>query len=115
MNGIHDVGGRHGFGRIVREADEPPFNEPWEGRMHGIAVTCQVTGVNTTPEQRTTIENMSPGLYLDTSYYEKWLFAYEKLLNDKGVVTTEELNRRVQEQAAERKAAQTPRPSHTTD
>ena len=56
--------------------------------MHGIAVTCQVTGVNSTPEQRTTIENMSPALYLSTTYYEKWLYAYETLLNQKGVVTT---------------------------
>ncbi|MEZ0213197.1 MAG: nitrile hydratase subunit beta [Xanthobacteraceae bacterium] len=100
MNGLHDTGGKHGYGAVLTEANEPPFHAPWEGRMHGIAVTCQVSGVNTTPEQRTTIENMPPNLYLDMSYYEKWLFCYEKLLNDKGIVTTAELEQRIAEQAA---------------
>lgn len=99
MKGIHDVGGRQGFGPVVFEENEPPFHAPWEGRMHGIAVTCQVSGVNSTPEQRATIENMPPALYLETSYYEKWLYAYEKLLNDKGIVTTAEIDARVASQS----------------
>ena len=50
MDSIHDVGGKHGLGPVIAEPDEPPFHAPWEGRMHGIAVACQVHGVNTTPE-----------------------------------------------------------------
>ena len=100
MDSIHDVGGKHGLGPIVPEANEPPFHAPWEGRMHGIAVTCQVSGVNTTPEQRATIENMPHWLYLATSYYEKWLWCYEKILAQKGIVTTAEIDRRVAEQKA---------------
>jgi len=106
MDSIHDVGGRHGLGPIVPEANEPPFHAPWEGRMHGIAVTCQVSGVNATPEQRATIEKMPYWLYLVTSYYEKWLYAYERILAAKGIVTTEEIDRRVAKQAA------TPMPAH---
>ena len=102
MNGIHDVGGMHGLGTIVPEPNEPAFHAPWEGRMHGIAVTCQISGVNATPEQRATIERMPPKLYLETSYYEKWLYAYEKILAAKGIITTEDIDRRVAEQAAER-------------
>ena len=63
--------------------------------MHGIAIACQVHGVNTTPEQRSTIENMPHWLYLTTSYYEKWLYCYEKILEAKGVVTAAEIERRV--------------------
>jgi nitrile hydratase len=74
-----------------------------------------VTGVNSTPEQRTTIENMSPALYLSTSYYEKWLYAYEKLLNEKGVVTTAELERRVKEQADEKIVAHPQEPANPSD
>ncbi|HLB07537.1 MAG TPA: nitrile hydratase subunit beta, partial [Alphaproteobacteria bacterium] len=33
MNGVHDMGGMHGFGPIEPESDEPPFHEPWEARM----------------------------------------------------------------------------------
>ena len=84
MNSIHDVGGKQGLGTIVPEMKEPPFHAPWEGRMHGIAVACQIAGVNTTPEQRATIENMPHWLYLVTSYYEKWLYCYEKIWKRRG-------------------------------
>ena len=30
MNGIHDMGGMHGFGRVKREENEPVFHEDWE-------------------------------------------------------------------------------------
>ena len=98
MQSIHDVGGKQGLGTIVSEMDEPAFHAPWEGRMHGIAVACQIAGVNTTPEQRATIENMPHWLYLVTSYYEKWLYCYEKILEAKGVITSAEIDRRMAEQ-----------------
>lgn len=95
MDSIHDVGGKHGLGPVVAEKNEPSFHAPWEGRMHGIAVACQIHGINTTPEQRSTIENMPHWLYLTTSYYEKWLYCYEKILEAKGVVTSAEIDRRM--------------------
>ena len=36
MDGIHDMGGMHGFGAIAREADEPVFHADWEGRALGL-------------------------------------------------------------------------------
>ena len=33
MNGIHDMGGMHGFGPIEREENEPVFHHAWEGRV----------------------------------------------------------------------------------
>ena len=33
MDGIHDMGGMDGFGTVVAEPNEPPFHEPWEGRV----------------------------------------------------------------------------------
>ena len=38
MNGIHDLGGMHGIGRIVREKDEPVFHADWERRMFGLFI-----------------------------------------------------------------------------
>ena len=32
MNGVHDMGGMDGFGRIIAEANEPVFHEI--GRAH---------------------------------------------------------------------------------
>ena len=36
MDGIHDLGGKEGFGAVVREADEPVFHARWEGRVFGL-------------------------------------------------------------------------------
>src|SRR5581483_6226554 len=33
MDGIHDMGGMDGFGKIEVEQNEPPFHEKWEGRV----------------------------------------------------------------------------------
>lgn len=112
MNSIHDVGGRHGLGRVIAEQNEPPFHAPWEGRMHGIAVTCQVSGANFTAEQRSTIENMGHAAYLNTSYYEKWLYAYETILANKGIISKAEIDQRVAEQAAAPMVAHPAEPAH---
>ena len=42
MDGIHDMGGMHGFGPIIREENEPLFHYPWEGRgtCHNGSNTC---------------------------------------------------------------------------
>ena len=33
MNGVHDMGGMDGFGKVEPEPNEPPFHAPWEGRV----------------------------------------------------------------------------------
>jgi len=33
MNGVHDMGGMHGFGKVEPEPNEPCFHETWEGRV----------------------------------------------------------------------------------
>ena len=42
MNGVHDLGGMHGFGPIEREENEPLFHAEWEARVwgHGTASCC---------------------------------------------------------------------------
>jgi nitrile hydratase beta subunit/nitrile hydratase accessory protein len=97
MNGIHDIGGRHGLGPVIPEVNEPPFHAAWEGRMHGIAVACQVSGIDNSPEHRSAVEQLPYAMYLHDSYYENWVCAFEALLVRKGVVTSAELRRRASE------------------
>jgi nitrile hydratase subunit beta len=33
MNGVHDMGGMDGFGKVEPEPNEPVFHERWEGRV----------------------------------------------------------------------------------
>ena len=42
MNGIHDMGGMHGFGPVVVEPNEPVFHAPWQ-RQTGITLDPSYT------------------------------------------------------------------------
>ena len=92
MDGIHDMGGMHGFGPIVHEENEPLFHHPWESRVLAISV---VTPVPIPGGSRNNIENMDPAHYLSSSYYEKWLYSRIKGLIDAGVLTPEEMETRM--------------------
>lgn len=95
MNGIHDLGGMQGFGRIEREENEPVFHSRWESRVLGMMREGLRLGLYNLDEFRWALERMDPGRYLAASYYEKWLSAIERLHVEKGVITREELNDRV--------------------
>src|SRR5262249_38986184 len=92
MNGIHDMGGMHGFGPVVREKNEPVFHHEWEGRVYAMQ---RVTRVPIPGGSRNNIEQMDPLAYLTSSYYEKWLHSRIKGLIDAGALTEEELEARV--------------------
>lgn len=91
MNGVHDLGGLDGMGPIVVERDEPVFHAEWERRVFGMFLPIFATGSFNIDELRHAIERMGAPAYLNTSYYEHWLHAYETLLVEKGVLTAEEL------------------------
>lgn len=99
MNGIHDLGGMHGMGAIVREENEPVFHEDWERRMLALSRAMMAGGHYKLDEFRHGIERMDPAHYLRSSYYEHWLDGVERLLLEKGVITREELEARKSELA----------------
>jgi nitrile hydratase len=84
VNGIHDMGGMHGFGPVVVDPDEPVFHRRWEGRVRGIFQQTVGRHYNL-DEFRRVVELMEPAAYLEASYYERWLYAIETLLAEKGV------------------------------
>ena len=94
MDAVSDMGGMHGFGPVVGpegpEADEPPFHERWEGRVHGMVLAATVAGIGL-PYGRDFIERLPAAQYLSSSYYERWLSAFEERLVAAGLVTADEL------------------------
>lgn len=94
MDGVHDLGGRQGFGPIEREENEPVFHEPWEGRVRAMMQIGLRLGLYNIDEFRWSVERMDPASYLSASYYEKWLGAIERLYIEKDVIGREELERR---------------------
>jgi nitrile hydratase subunit beta len=96
MDGMHDLGGKQGFGRVRYTLDAPAFHAEWEVRansLYAFAVRC---GVFNMDEYRYAIERMEPRHYLSASYYERSLTGLATLCVEKGLVTLEELERRAE-------------------
>jgi nitrile hydratase len=90
VNGVHDMGGMHGFGPVIAGPDEPVFHARWEGTVRAMVERTWGQYYNL-DEFRRAMERMPAEAYLRASYYEKWLYALESILKEKGVVTTGEL------------------------
>ena len=90
MNGVHDLGGTHGFGTVIAEPDEPVFHTRWEGRVRAM-MGRTVGRFYNLDEFRHAIERMPPDEYLRASYYERWLHGVETLLVEKGIIAPDEL------------------------
>ncbi len=99
MNGIHDMGGMHGLGPIVREENEPVFHEEWEGHALALARAMMGGGHFNLDEFRHAMERIEPSRYLRSSYYERWLEGTSTLLLEKGVITQDELDARLSDLA----------------
>lgn len=91
MNGIHDMGGMHGFGRVRRDPDEPVFHATWEGRVLAMTRALSAMGAWNGDMARASRELLPPATYLSSSYYRKWALGLEQLLLDAAMVTREEL------------------------
>jgi nitrile hydratase beta subunit len=96
MDGIHDMGGRQGFGRVRYTRDAPAFHESWEVRANSLYALAVRRGIFNMDEYRHAIERMEPRHYLVASYYERSLTSLATLCVEKGVVSREELEQRAQ-------------------
>lgn len=99
MNGIHDMGGMHGFGPVEPEPDEPVFHHDWERRVFALSIAMRALRKYSVDEFRYAIETMGNAHYLDTSYYEHWLHGLETLAVRTGMVTREELDAKIRQKA----------------
>ena len=93
MNGVHDLGGMHGFARVSAEPEsaEPVFHAEWERRIFGLLLAAGALRKWNIDMVRFARERQDPVDYLRRSYYESWLAGLEKLLVETGLVTADEL------------------------
>jgi len=96
MDGMHDLGGRQGFGAVRYRPDARAFHEAWEVRVNSLYAFAVRRGIFNMDEYRHAIERMEPRHYLTASYYERSLTSLATLLVEKGILTREELERRAQ-------------------
>lgn len=90
MDGIHDMGGMQGFGRIGAPKTESPFEAPWHGKAFALALLS--TGVSGTNLHafRHAVERVPPADYL-ASYYGRWLLGAQNLLTDSGILSADQV------------------------
>src|ERR1700758_853095 len=91
MNGVHDMGGMDGFGKVEAEPNEPMFHTRWESRVLAMGPAMGAAGAFNIDMSRFYRESLPPDIYLAASYYQKWLLGLEDLLVDKGFVGESEL------------------------
>jgi nitrile hydratase len=91
MNGVHDMGGMDGFGKVEVEPNEPPFHHPWEGRVMAMSRAIGANGGINIDMQRFSRESLPPAVYLASSYYRKWFLALRQLLLDRKMIGIDEV------------------------
>jgi hypothetical protein len=69
--------------------------EPWERRVDALAVL--LGSRITVDERRKNIEALPPAQYDAMSYYERWVVSLAQALLQRGLITTEELGRKMED------------------
>ena len=89
MNGVHDMGGQHGLGAVIPEAEGSPFHAVWEARAHALVIASPTRGnIDAGRHQR---EKIPGAAYLAMTYYERWFEALHQMLLAGGFVSADEL------------------------
>lgn len=97
MDGIHDLGGKHGFGTINRGEPKQSFAERWHAAVFTIVNTLMRRRVAKNIDHfRHSVERIDPISYLTDGYYGRWLGAAETLLVEAGEISQQEINLRVE-------------------
>jgi nitrile hydratase beta subunit len=93
VDGIHDMGGMHGFGAVLEPGGELPYHERWEPRVFAVHLLISTEGLGAGPGGRPTREEMEPARYLEASYYERWLWSAEQRLLRAGAIAPGDVER----------------------
>lgn len=95
MRGIHDLGGLPA-GSVDLAEHEHGF---WEKRIDGIRLLLadKKRKLLTVDEMRRGIEGLGKEAYDSMSYYERWTASVTEIMLEKGVITSDELGRKMAE------------------
>ena len=69
----------------------------WEKRIDAILTLLSNKGLMTVDEMRRNIESLGPDAYDRMTYYERWMHAAAQTMIQRGVVTVDELGRKIAE------------------
>ena len=69
--------------------------EPWEKRCHALADVLDFHKIINTEEKRRGVEALGAEMVGKLTYYERWIAAFANILFQKGILTPEELARKM--------------------
>ena len=78
-DGVHDMGGMHGFGAVVTPGSDAVSHADWELRVFAISTLVGIERLGK-GSGRAIREEMEPAEYLRAGYYERWLWSTEQRL-----------------------------------
>jgi nitrile hydratase len=84
-----DLGGRDGFGPIVREPEDEIFHAAWESRVLALTLAMGATGAWNIDMSRSARETLPD--YERLSYYQIWLAGLRKLLVEHALAQPDEI------------------------
>jgi hypothetical protein len=93
MRGPHDVGGLPA-GPVDTDSHALTF---WEKQIDGLRAVIGAKKIVLTDENRRYIESLGNDAYDRLTYYERWTAALSRQMVDKGILTQEEIDKRVAE------------------
>ncbi len=95
FRGYHDIGGMSE--EKVDIADRPM--ELWEKRVHAMVMllTDKKRHILRIDEYRRGVETLGADVYEKESYYARWMGSITNILLQKGVITAEELGKKIAE------------------
>src|SRR5664279_6618771 len=92
MDGAHDMGGVPWTDPVRPEPNEPVFHAEWERRAFAITLAMAMPGGWNIDMSRFAREDRPPADYLGMTYYQIWLAGLERLMLERGLVTSNEID-----------------------
>ena len=97
----HDMGGRTPGGPVTRDDHEMT---PFEKTCHALLNVLDAHKLVNTEEKRRGVEALGAEMVGKLSYYERWIVAFANIAFQKGLLTPEDLARKMDEVKARQTA-----------
>lgn len=96
MDGIHDIGGKAGYGSVGPTDPEQVFQSDWERTIFVMYPALAFAGAFNIDQFRAGIELMPAHDYLVSKYYEHWMYAMVHYGIEAGIFERGDLERRTE-------------------
>ena len=91
MDGMHDLGGKQGFGPVDRAHEDEPFHGAHDARAYGLSVCLRTERPYVIDWFRHVRELMVPNDYMTRPYFDQWLQTALALAIDEGRLSLDEI------------------------